>query len=416
MMTPPIDSPYCGICAGKFAEAGPHLLTTGPTGVGKTRRVLGPAAALWDGPAILVSSKSDLADLTAPARRKHGPQRVLDLGGHAILPSDIERVRYDPTNALEAPDDALDLAALLLKVSGVGAGQSGGDAFWSTLATPPLAALLWATTGAGGIARVADVVGDLAGWEPLVESLATDPEPGAARLGGQLAAVAAMEGRMQSSVIATMTPAVAAWMRTSIAPTSIEPALGLADLDEGTLHVIAPGEGVAAAAACALLAQVVWVHRRAVEQQRPRPVVLVVADELANTAPLPHLPTWVTEARGLGVRIVAAIQASSQLTARWGVADGAVLREVFPSTLVLTGSPDTDLLERAATYAGTIERGDVTVHDGGGRSHSVTEAPAVRAEALAAPDMTKGRLLNGGRDAGLVDLPDWSVLTKGTPK
>lgn len=411
---PSTDSPYCGLTASGYATAGPHVLVSGPTGVGKTRRVLAPAAALWDGPAVLVSSKADLADLTAQARHRHGPQRVLDLGGQAILPEHVARVRYDPTTALESPDDALDLAALLLKVGGIGAGHSGGgDAFWSTLATPPLAALLWACNGAGGIARVADDVGDLGAWEPLVESLKSDPEPGADRLGGQLVAVATMEGRMQSSVIATMTPAVAAWMRTSIAPTDDEPTLDLDDLTTGTLHVIAPGEGVAAPAACALLAQIVWKHRRAVEQGNPRPVVLIVADELANTAPLPHLPTWVTEARGLGVRIIAAVQASSQLIARWGAADGQVLRDVFPSTLVLTGSPDTELLERAAMYAGTVERGEVVVHDGGrSRSHSVSEAQAVRAEALAAPDMAQGRLLNGGRDAGLVRLPDWAELTR----
>ncbi|WP_412475208.1 type IV secretory system conjugative DNA transfer family protein [Gordonia sp. LUNF6] len=415
-MTAVTDAPYCGFRAGKYAEAGPHVIVSGPTGVGKTFRVLGPAAGLWPGPAIVVSSKTDIAELTIPARRKRGAQRVLDLGGHARLPGDVQRVRYDPTTALETADDALDLAALLLKVGGIGAGSGGADAFWSTLATPPLAGLLWASNGAGGIARVADVVGDIAAWEPLVMSLKADPEPGASRLGGQLVAVATMEGRMQSSVIATMTPAVAAWMRTSIAPDDCEPTIDLDALTTGTLHVIAPGEGVAAPAACALLAQVVWKHRRAVEKGSPRPVVLIVADELANTAPLPHLPTWVTEARGLGVRIIAAVQAFSQLTARWGDADGRVLRDVFPTVLVLTGSPDTDLLERAATYAGTVERGEVTIHDGGRqRSHSVTEAQAIRPEALAAPDDTKGRLLNGGRDAGLVDLPTWTHLTqKGT--
>ncbi|AUH68628.1 type IV secretory system conjugative DNA transfer family protein [Gordonia sp. YC-JH1] len=115
-MTAVTDAPYCGFRAGKYAEAGPHVIVSGPTGVGKTFRVLGPAAGLWPGPAIVVSSKTDIAELTIPARRKRGAQRVLDLGGHAHLPRDVQRVRYDPTTALETADDALDLAALLLKV------------------------------------------------------------------------------------------------------------------------------------------------------------------------------------------------------------------------------------------------------------------------------------------------------------
>ena len=164
-----MDSPYAGNRAGLPANPGPHLLVAGPTGVGKTRRVLAPAVAYWPGPVITVSSKPDLA-------------------------------------------------ALLLRVGTVGAGiDSGGDVFWTTLATPPLAALLLnaAVTGAG-IGEVTAAIGDLTAWGVACDRIAED----APALAAALTTTATMEERMRSSVIATMAPAVAAWLRQAIAPTA----------------------------------------------------------------------------------------------------------------------------------------------------------------------------------------------------
>lgn len=412
---PATDAPYAGYgLDGRQARPGPHVLVLGPSGVGKTLRVLAPAIGQWGGPAISVSSKADLAQTVIPARRRSGPQRVLDLGGHVDLPDDVDRVRFDPTLALTSPDDALDLAALLLRVGTVGAGRGSGEAFWTTLATPPLAALLWhAALSGDGVAGAVMVADDLASWEAVIGDLRKHPAPGTARLAKRLLAVAGMEARMQSSILATMQPALAAWMRDSIAPADAEPPLDIATLEAGTLHIVSPGEGVAAAAACALLAQVVWAWRRATEQQKPRKTLLIAADEIANTAPLPHLPIWVTEARGLGVRIIAATQTTAQLAARWGEAEGRVLSAAFPSTLVLTGSPDHRLLEQAAVYAGQVERGEVTTGaDGRASGHRRTEAAAIRPEALAPTAPDYGRLLNGGRDAGLVRLPGWWEMTR----
>lgn len=392
--------------------AGPHVLVSGPTGVGKSRRVLAPAAAMWAGPAIVVSSKPDLARLVAP--RRPGPVRLLDLTGWARVPgADIEPIRYDPIAAISCPDDALDLAALLLRVGDVGAGGMGGSgdsATWQAMATPPLAALLWSAALAGEtVGAVADTVGDLTVWEKVVDQLESDGDRSAMHAAA-LKVLAQQEDRVRSSVIATMLPAVSAWTRHSIRYAEGDP-VRLDDLATGTLYVIAPAEGVAASAAVALLAQVVWRWRRAVEADTPLPPLLMVLDEVANSSPLPHLPTWVTEARGLGVRIVAAVQTTAQLTARWGPAWGQVLIECFPAALLMAGSPDVELLERAATYAGVREVSTRHLDTGGAvTSHASEVRPSLRAEELAASGIDHARLLLGGRDGGLVDLLDWSEI------
>jgi type IV secretory pathway TraG/TraD family ATPase VirD4 len=50
----------------------------------------------------------------------------------------------------------------------------------------------------------------------------------------------------------------------------------------------------------------------------PTKRLLLVLDEVANTAPIPKLDTWVTAARGLGINLVIACQNLAQLDTVWG--------------------------------------------------------------------------------------------------
>src|SRR5699024_8939199 len=49
--------------------SGHHTLVVGATGSGKTRRVLGPATNIWDGPVVNVSSKPDMVAMTCKSRQ-----------------------------------------------------------------------------------------------------------------------------------------------------------------------------------------------------------------------------------------------------------------------------------------------------------------------------------------------------------
>ena len=79
----PPATPYCGFdretttVGAVLAEAAAHVLVSGPTGRGKTRRILAPAAVLWGGPAVVVSSKDDLFQLVM--QRRYGPKALIDL-------------------------------------------------------------------------------------------------------------------------------------------------------------------------------------------------------------------------------------------------------------------------------------------------------------------------------------------------
>ena len=79
----PPPTPFCGFVRDPethnrvIAESGPMVLVSAPTGTGKTRSVLAPAAVLWGGPAVVVSSKDDLFQLVA--QRRYGRQALIDL-------------------------------------------------------------------------------------------------------------------------------------------------------------------------------------------------------------------------------------------------------------------------------------------------------------------------------------------------
>ena len=108
-------TPYCGFVRDPqsgirtVAESGPHVLVSAPTGAGKTRSVLAPAAVLWGGPAVVVSSKDDLFQLVA--QRRYGPQALIDLRPDydADYPG-IETMSFDPTRMITTPDQAVTAA------------------------------------------------------------------------------------------------------------------------------------------------------------------------------------------------------------------------------------------------------------------------------------------------------------------
>jgi len=56
------QTPYCGFVRDendylKVVRSAAHVLVSGPTEIGKSRRILLPAALLWGGPVVFVSSK-----------------------------------------------------------------------------------------------------------------------------------------------------------------------------------------------------------------------------------------------------------------------------------------------------------------------------------------------------------------------
>lgn len=441
----PKPTPFGGFHHGVPAQSGPHLLVSGPSGVGKSRRVLGPGILMWDGPAVAISSKPDLIDLCLEQRLAwggHGHTYVLDLSGEVpdeVLPSGVERLIIDPVALVTDDDAAIDLATILMKAGSAGssssASGSGGDPFWETLATAPLAAILRAA-GDDGIAWARSAVGRLAPtagedgetdcddtespcWANAIGRLEA---AGCDMLAHELASAAELEAKMRDSVTITMKSALAPWWRSTVVGRGGERPFvpEMLEHPRSTLFVVAPATGVAAGAAVAAVDAISAHWRRGQTRPEPLPGLLLAVDELCNTLPWPKLPTVITEARAMGIAVLAAVQATSQFARRYGSDGMTELRDVFPAILVLVGAPEKEILEKAAWAHGRSERQKVSTDATGKKSQSSELTEVFHGSDLLPKDIDHGRLLRGApagstspkvREAGLlVDLIDISQI------
>ena len=419
-------TPFGGFIDGRPAVTAPHLLVSGPSGVGKSRRVLGPGILMWGGPVVAVSSKPDLIDLCLEQRLAwggHGRTFVLDLSGEVpdeVLPDGVTKVRVDPTALIASDDDALDLATVLMQSGAAGAGGGkgggGGDPFWENISVAPLAALLRAT-GSRGIAWTRDAVSrvdarrDEAGviidedepsWDVAIDVL---QDMGSDMLARELESAMKLDGKMRDSIGVTMKSAVAPWLRSTVAGDERTPAFTPRMLEhpKATLFMVAPATGIAAGAA---VAAVDFISKRwRANQTEPikLPRLLFVVDELCNTLPWPKLPTVVTESRAMGIHLLCAVQATSQFAKRYGTDGMAELREVFPAVLLLVGAPEKEMLEKAAWWLGHSERQKVSTDHLGRQSQSAEKAETFSATDLLPRNKGEGRLLRGSRPGSDVD-------------
>jgi type IV secretion system protein VirD4 len=147
-----------------------------------------------------------------------------------------------------------------------------------------------------------------------------------------------MVDKQRDSVKMTVTKALTAWLRTSIRDRNL-PAFDPAILDDPgtTLYILSPSDGTVAPQAVTIMEQLIRRQRAKLGQCVDYPRIGMFLDELPNT-PLPKILQYIAEARGLGVLICAAAQASSQLDVVDGALQGRAIRDVLPATLIMYGA------------------------------------------------------------------------------
>ncbi len=416
-------TPFGGFIDGRPAQTAPHLLVSGLTGTGKSRRVLMPAILMWRGPVVAVSSKPDLYGECLERRLAWGGYDktfLLDLSGEVpndAVPDGVHRVIVDPAVMAASDDDALDIATILMQSGAAGAGggnnSGGGDAFWESVSTAPLAAILraaptiaWARTAVSKLCLDDGVVIDAedhaalssiegACWDSAVALL----EEGSPVLAAELASANQLDSKMRDSIAVTMKSAVSPWLRSTVVGRGGETAFvpDMLSHPASTLFIVAPATGVAAGAAvsCVDMISKRWRANQTEPVRLER--LLMVVDELCNTMPWPKLPTVVTESRAMGIHLLVAVQATSQLAKRFGPQGMAELREVFPATLLLVGAPEWEMLERAAKWHGQVERQKISTDHLNRQSQSTEKGEAVMATSLLPQSIDEGRLLRGRR-------------------
>lgn len=332
-----------------------HALVLGPPRSGKTTGKLVPSLLTHRGPALVVSSKPDVLDLTWRHRRRLGPVWVVAIGAAAPGSGEVRRtsheVAWSPLPGCEDWEVALRTARAMTT-----AHESGGerdDRFWRSQGERLLAALLHAAAVSGGamedVARWA-LTGDLA--EParlLAGAGATWPR-------GVVEGLDRQDPRLRDSVVATAGDTLRVYDSEEVRRRADGPLLPVDDLvaTGGTAYVVAPAEvqDLQASLVVGLLGDV----RRAVYAGHAArggrvPTTLLVLDEVDKIAPWPALPAVLGEGGSQGLQVLAGLQDLSQARARWGpAADG--FATLFRHKVLLGGLADARTLRQLSAVLG----------------------------------------------------------------
>jgi type IV secretion system protein VirD4 len=347
---------HCGAYLGMgardpvFTGSEHAALIIGPPRSGKTSGILIPALSLWSGPAVTTSTKADIVQTTARCRSNMGTTWVLDPLGTGEAPDGAQRLRWSPMLGCADWDTAVDRAWMLTNAARPD--PSGDGRHWTERATALLAPLLHAA------AVAAQPMSTLVQWVHLretwhaLEYLSAEPRSVIAH--HVLTGINQTDSRELSGIWSTVDSVLAVYRNQKLLAAADNPNFDPAAFvrSRDTLHIVLPSDraGQYAPIVCALLDQI-----RQYTLRSPHWPMLWALDEIANTAPLPNLPTIVADAGSQGILILACLQDLAQARNRWGhQADGFLT--LFTTTLLLPGVADPTTLKTVTTLAGRVDR------------------------------------------------------------
>lgn len=353
---------YLGAGAWGPAWAPPEqsVLVLGPPRSGKTSSLVVPTVLATGGPVVSTSTKPDVLAATVPWRRRRGRCLLFDPSGTVPVTDGVQQVRWSPVPGCVRWDDALLVARALVgatrPLSESSSAVSSAD-HWRERAEALLAPLLHAAALSG------EQLPAVVSWvdrHQASRALGVLDDAGATVAADLLAGIAATESREQSGIWSTASGVLAGYRSHAALESTVDPDFDAAAFcqSSSTLYVCATGrhQALVAPMVVGLLAEIRaaaydgHAHALRTGAAAPPPVVLAL-DEVANIAPVPDLPSMVSEGGGQGLLTLACLQDLSQARDRWGpAADG--LLSLFGTTVVLPGIGDVRTLEALSALAG----------------------------------------------------------------
>ena len=345
-------------------------------GVGR-RTMLGTRArpaALWEDilpghPQYFALRRTGRLDLDQAGRhagdragaRAEGWSFLYDPSGEVPCPPGVERVGWSPLTTASDWDAAVVTADAMVGASRL-SGQRGGEHHWTERAGALLSTLLHA-------AAIEELtMRDVLKWidrhngAPALEILASQSGEDAPAT-DLLAGIVATDSREQSGIWSTASGVLAAYRTEGALASTRATPLDLEAFCDGanTLYICSAGrrQRQFAPLVVAILGDVRDAAYARSRDGHAGPPTLLALDEVANIAPIPDLPSMVSEGAGQGLLVLACLQDLSQARVRWGPAADGFL-SLFGTTVVLRGIADTSTLRDISALAGDRE---VATHD-----------------------------------------------------
>jgi type IV secretory pathway TraG/TraD family ATPase VirD4 len=341
------------------AAAQQSVLVLGPPRSGKTSSLIIPNVLCAAGAVVTTSTKPDVLDATVAARSSVGTCHLFDPTGSVTDRDGVHRLRWSPLPGCTSWRTALSTARALAVVGSTAGGgvQRTGDTHWTERAQALLAPLLHAAALDGADMRT--VLGWVDRHRALpAQQILSDRSTSIAR--DLLDGIVTTDERELSGIWSTASGALGGFRSEEALAATCDP-----DFDPvafasstDTVYIAAPAhhQALAAPLVVGFLDDVRRAaYGRAADGRAPgEPPVLLALDELANIAPLPELPSMVSEGGGQGLVTLACFQDLSQARHRWPTqADG--FPSLFGTTVVLPGIGDVATLEALSVLSGETE-------------------------------------------------------------
>lgn len=401
---------YLGHDASGWRRAGTQqsVMVLGPPRSGKTTSLIVPNILGSAGPVVSTSTKTDVLDATIQTRAATGRCYVFDPTGAVELHGGAEPLRWSPLQSSSSWTGAQTMAATLVAVGTAGGATGGGvhgeGAHWHERAGSLLAPLLFAAALSGEELRTVVTWVDRRQALPAQRILAGEGGGHTELARNLLDGIVATDERELSGIWSTASGALGGCRsEAALAATSraaFDPARFVRSSD--TIYLAAPAhrQALVAPLVVGLLNDIRFATYEAHADRSGASgrALLFALDELANIAPIPDLPSVISEGGGQGLLTLACFQDLSQARNRWpGHADG--FPSLFGTTVVLAGIGDVRTLESVSVLAGEEEIGTRSRSIGrtatdrpfadliaGGRP-SITDAVATRSRRRLPPDL-----------------------------
>ena len=357
-----------------FVPPEQSVMVLGPPRSGKTSSLIIPNVMMSEGPVVSTSTKPDVLDATVAVRSQRGRCLLFDPTGAVRRTGPLIPLRWSPLQACTRWTDALSMARSLVEVGAAAAGWGapGSDhSHWTERAQALLAPLLHAAAIDGAEMRTVLTWVDRHQALPAQQVLCGQPGQTTELARNLLDGIVATDERELSGIWSTASGALSGFRTDeALAATSrpdFDPGLFVGTSD--TIYIAAPAHSQALVAP--MVVGLIDDIRRATYRRRAEgaglgwsdPPVLLALDEVANIAPLPDLPSMISEGGGQGLVTMACLQDLSQARSRWGAhADG--FASLFGTTVVLPGIGDVRTLNALSTLAGDEEIATRTVTAG----------------------------------------------------
>jgi len=389
-------------------------LLLGPPRSGKGTSFLAPAIVRYPGPAVVVSTRDDLFQLTALASTREGSVLLFD-------PTDLSRwagarVSWSPVRGCEDTLIAMVRARALVRSSGAGKNVTNGD-FWAGMAQTVLRCYLHAAALAGKDMRaVLRWVAQQTNPEP---AQILSHSPTAVSWAGELAGIAQGHEQTRSAIFASVGLALAplADPRILDACCPPSPADGFNEAEflgtKRTLYILglASAHVSMAPIVSAMIESIVEVARRQAAHSpggRLDPPLGLFIDE-ARVAPIPSLGDLMADGGGSGITTFAVFQSLAQARERWGDDGADAIWDASTVRILFTGLGNERDLERISRLCGEIDESTTSVTLGPQRSEtrSTRRVPVLAVSDIRAVAQWKPLVLYRGLAPVQTALPPW---------